>query len=316
LRFNRVTIHALFVLLLPVVVAAFGLGFFSAVLLVLLGLLWRWSLTLSGLMAPPSGPDLRLETISASHFVEKARWCLDRLGVPYVEDHNAGTLGVFFLGRTVPRLHVRTGAVMSSIGNSSDILRYLWGRYGTEYGERAAFLEPTAEALDLERRFDAYGVDLQRWIYYHILPDKPFTLHAWGADDPTLPAWQRGAVKLLYPVLRALMTKAFRLSPAARRKAVESVDELLGSVNDRLADGRKTLLGGDAPSFVDITFAALSGIWVYPEGYGRGRADAVRPTPEALPPEMAADIGAWREKYPRVAEFVERLYREEREPQV
>ncbi len=314
MRINRFTIHALFVLLLPVVVAALGLGFFSAIVLVLLGLFWRWSLTLSALTSPPSGPDIRLETISASHYVEKARWCLDRLGVPYVEDHNAGTLGVFFLGRTVPRLHVRTGAVMSSIGNSSDILRYLWGRYGVEYGERAAFLEPTKEALDLERQFDEYGRDMQRWIYWHILPDKRFTLYAWGAEDPTLPAWQRAAVKLLYPVLRTMMTQAFRLSPQSKQKAVEDIDRLIASVDERLADGRKTLLGGDALSFVDITFAALSGHWTYPEGYGRGKVDAVVLTAEDLPPEMAREMAVWREKYPRVAAFIERLYRDERDP--
>lgn len=313
MRINRHTVHAIFLLLLPVLVAALGLGIFSAVALVIAALLWRWALTLAALMSPPSGPDLRLETISASHYVEKVRWCLDRLGVPYVEEHNAGTLGVFFLGRTVPRLHVRTGAVYSSIGNSSDILRYLWGRYGVEYGERAAFLEPTEEGLALERRFDAYGRDMQRWIYWHALPDRRFTLHAWGANDPSLPAWQRAAVRLLYPILRALMSRAFALSPRTKQKAVDGIESVLASVDARLADGRKTLLGGDAPSFVDITFAALSAHWAYPAGYGRGKADAVTPAPEEVPPGMAREMALWRERYPRARAFIERLYRDERE---
>jgi glutathione S-transferase len=310
-RVNRFAIHALFLLLLPVVVAVLGLGVPAAALLVLLTLAWRWALTLSTLAGPPRGPALRLETISASHFVEKVRWCLDRLGVPYVEDHNAGTLGIFFIGRSVPRLHVRTFGAGSVIGNSSDILRYLWGRYAAEHGARAAFLEPTAETLALERRFDAYGVDLQRWIYFHALPDRRFTLHAWGADDPTLPAWQRAAITLLYPLLRAMMTRAFRLGPETHRKAVADIERLLEEVNERLADGRKTLLGGPV-TFADITFAALSGIWAYPPGYGRGKADAVAPAPEDMPPAMAAEMAAWRERYPRALELIERLYRDER----
>ena len=64
---------------------------------------------------------------------------MDRLGVDYTERQNTGVLGVFFVGRTVPKLYVRTGMVTSTIGNSSDILRYLWGRYATEYGARATF---------------------------------------------------------------------------------------------------------------------------------------------------------------------------------
>ena len=37
---------------------------------------------------------LRLHTITFSHYVEKVRWCMDRLGIPYEEVPNAGILGV------------------------------------------------------------------------------------------------------------------------------------------------------------------------------------------------------------------------------
>ena len=161
MRFSRKTIHTFFVLALPVVVALFGLSVWSALGLVLLGLAWRWSLTLAALLAPSRGVPIQLESISASHFVEKVRWCLDRLGLPYEEIHNAGTLGVFCIGRTVPRLQVRTGFVTSCIGDSPAILRYLWGAYAGEYGGRAAFLAPDTEALALEARLDRYGVLLQ-----------------------------------------------------------------------------------------------------------------------------------------------------------
>ena len=107
---------------------------------------------------------------------------MDRLGVEYTENPVGGTLGVFFRGRTVPQLKARTGHVRSVIGNSPEILRYLWGRYGYTDPEGAAFLEPTSERIDLERRLDKLGVSLQIWIYYRILDHRDLTLHAWGVS--------------------------------------------------------------------------------------------------------------------------------------
>lgn len=49
-------------------------------------------------------------------------------------------------------------------------------------------------------------------------------------------------------------------------------------------DGQAYLLGGDEPSYVDITMAAISGLWLVPEKYGAGRADATRPDQSRLPP--------------------------------
>jgi hypothetical protein len=68
-------------LLLPLIVAAFGLSLSAALLLVVGALVWRWAIVLLDLVRPAAGPELVLETISASHFVEKVRWCMDRLGL-------------------------------------------------------------------------------------------------------------------------------------------------------------------------------------------------------------------------------------------
>ena len=218
---NR-TLPLLFLVVLPIAVAGFQLHLLAAVILVLLTLAWKWLATLSELVKSPVGPALRLETISVSHFVEKVRWSLDRLGVPYKEEHTAGILGALFRGRTVPTLHARTGRVTSVIGNSPEILRYLWGTYGAEQGDRATFLQPTPTALELEHRFDEYGVDLQRWIYSHILSHKQATLRIWGHNDPTLPVWQRTTLTVLYPLLRLFMQRVFRLSQKVQLKPCNS----------------------------------------------------------------------------------------------
>lgn len=301
----------LYLLALPLMVAALEWGFLTSLLALAIGLGALWWQRIKPLFHPPSGPEFRLETISASHYVEKVRWCMDRLGLDYEEVPDVGVLGVFTAGRTVPRLRVRTGSVISSIGNSPDILRYLWGRYGRT-DPRAAFLEPGEEALALERQLDSYGLDLQRWVYHHILPDKSLTLQLWGANDPRLPAWQRWLERALFPLLKVMIRRAFRLSPGTRERVLANIRSCLQSMEDRLSDGRANLLGGEAPSFVDLTLASLSGLWIVPPEYGGGRADGVRADLGTFPDEMLADRQRWMDDYPRVCALVQRLYREER----
>lgn len=309
---HRLFVHAVFVALAPIIVAWFGMSVPAAILVVLLLLLWRWVIVLSGFVAPEKTPDLVLATISASHFVEKVRWSMDRLGLDYVEQTSGGALGAFFRGRTVPQLKVRTGIVQSSIGNSAEILRYLWGRYAAEDPQAAAFLEPTKERVELEARLDRYGVSLQVWVYYHLLNDRELTLHAWGSNNPVTPFWQRLSLRLLFPVLRTLIRKSFRITDENHARAVANIEERLGEANDRLNDGRRSLLGGDALNYTDIAFAAMTGLWLQPAGYGGGKADAVRLDRDKAPIRMLKDIEAWEAGYPRATEFVERLYAEER----
>ena len=303
---RRIVLHASFVLLLPILVAAFGWSVWTALLLVLLALLWRWAIVLQGFLRPPAEPELVLETISASHFVEKVRWCMDRLGLDYQEVPWCGTLGAFYLGRTVPRLHFRSGMVRSQIGNSPEILRYLWGAYGATFGTAAAFLEPTEERLELESRIDRCGVSLQVWAYYHLLDVPGVCKHAWGIDSEAVPVWQRKLIGVLYPLQAFLMRKAFRITAANYRKSRDRIDELLAATEAQLADGRRSLLGGDTLNYTDLAFAAIQGIWLQPQGYGG--AAGIRIERASVPPAMRQDIERWIEEYPRATTFIEDLY--------
>ena len=309
---RRLLIHTVILFLAPLVVAALGLGWTAALALVVLLVLWRWAISVSGLIAPEKIADIELESISISHFVEKVRWCMDRLGLDYAERAHGGTLGAYFTGRTVPRLRVRTGAVQSVIGNSAEILRFLWGNYATVRGNEGTFLEPTAERLELEHQLDRYGRNQQVWLYYHVLADRDLTLRLWGVHDPHTPAWQRLALRLTFPLLRALIRRTFRISAEHYAKSVHRIEELLEDIDTRLADGRKSILGGDDINYTDIAFAAQSGPWLTPEGYAAGKADACLIKRDEAPAEMRADIERWLEDYPRAASFAERLYANER----
>ena len=295
---------------LPLAVAVFDLSFWPTLLLVIALLTWMWLNQLGGLLRRGGGPALVLDTISMSHFAEKARWSMDRLGVDYRENKSNGLLGVILTGRTVPRLRLRTGAVESSIGHSPEILRFLWGEYGARL-EAASFLEPSEEALELEAKIDRYGVDLQVWVYYHLLPHKETTLHIWGAEDSGIPQWQRAVARPLYPLLAKFLRRTFGIDRAHYNKAVEHVDAMLAAAEERLEGGQQYLLG-DTINYVDITFAAISGLWLQPDNYGGGQADHCRVAIDELPEGMQADRDRWREKFPAATAFIERLYAEER----
>lgn len=305
---KRILVHTAALFLLPLIVAAFGISTAGALGLVMLMLLWRWGISLSTWVAPAKTPELELCTISASHFVEKVRWCMDRLGVEYSETPSGGTLNAFYLGRSVPLLRFRTGGVRSTIGNSAEILRYLWGRYSAELPEKAAFLEPTPATLELEARTDRCGADLQVWIYYHLLGHRELTLRAWGVDEPRIPAWQRQLLKLVYPVQSALIRRAFRISDRHHQRAVEHLEKLMGDVEEQLADGRASILGGDEPNFSDFTYASIMALWLQPNAYGGGRAENVKVPREEFPQAMRKKIDNWVERYPRNVAFIEKLY--------
>lgn len=309
---RRLLVHGVFLCLLPILVAAFGWSVWAAILAVLLLLLWRWLIALSGFVLPERHPPLVLESISASHFVEKVRWNMDAAGIEYVERPAAGTLGAYFLGRTVPRLKIRTGAVRSQIGNSTEILRYLWGAYAVPLGERADHLEPNPARLELEQRLDRYGVNLQVWVYHHLLEDRELTLHAWGMDDPAVPAWQRWLLQPLFPVLAFLIRKSFRITPENYSKACQHIETLLAEVDATLADGRASILEGESRNYTDYQFAAMTGLWLQPLNYGGGKADSSRIERGQTSNPMRADIERWIEGYPAAVAWVQTLYAEER----
>ena len=307
----RQLIHTVFLFALPLIVAWFGLSVWSAIALTIAALLWRWLIVLSRFVVRDKRPAIVLETIAASHFAEKARWCLDRLSIDYTEVCSAGLVGVMFTGRTVPRLNFRTGLVRSSIGNSAEILRYLWGTHGATLAA-AAFLKPTEDRLALEKKIDRCGLYLQQWIYYHLLSDRKLTLHLWGANNPNVPLWQRGLMRLLFPLTAAYLRYALKISKARYDTAAEHIEALLAEVETSLADGRHSILGGDDLNYVDITFASIMGLWLQPENYGGRVAEMSRVVRDQLPAPMRVDIECWSEDYPRATAFIERLYDQER----
>ena len=313
LRDPRV-IHLLALYALPVAVAAAGWGvpaaIGTAIAAFLLGVAARLFVSLRALRQPER--PLRLHTITFSHYAEKARWCLDRLGVPYEEVPNVGVLGVLLTGRTVPWLEVPPG--LTRIGDSPRILRYLWGQYaGRLPGDRTWFLEPTPAALELEAKLDRrLGNDVRVWLYNHLLRDTHLSFRSWGIEEPAIPRWQRALLLASRPVLVFAVRRMLGVTPARASRAWERTRETFDEVDQLLADGRRYLTG-ETLTFADITFASLGALAVLPPEYPGNRLGGRR---------MAmADIRdpAWRAEVEELrarpsGQFILRLYREERTP--
>ena len=305
------TLQLLALYALPIVVAALGWGpaaaAVSALVLALAGIASRLGAARAA-AARPETP-LRLHTITFSHYVEKVRWCMDRLGIAYEEVPNAGILGVLLTGRTVPSLEIPPG--LTRIGDSPRILRYLWGEYaGRLPAGRTDFLAPTPVALELERYFDQrLGNDVRVWVYSRIFARRDLTLRSWGIEEPRVPGWQRALLRAGTPLLRFAVRRMLGVHPARAARALERTREAFGRVDDLLADGRR-YLAGDELSFADITFASLAALAVLPPEYGGRAIDGRRLGIEDLEPDWRAEVEAFRAR--PAGQFVLRLYREER----
>jgi len=308
-------LHLLGLYALPVVVAAAGWGVVAAlatmVAAFIVGIAVRLAVSLRALRRPQAR--LRLHTITFSHYAEKARWCLDRLGVPYDEVPNIGVLGVLLTGRTVPWLEVPPG--LTRISESSRILRYLWGEYaGVLPGDRTWFLEPTPAALELEARLDRrLGNDVRIWLYENLLQQRELSFRSWGSEEPSIPRWQRLLLLALRPVLAFAVRRMLGVTPARAARSLARTQEIFDEMDALLADGRPYLTGSTL-TFADITFASLGALAVLPPEYPGNRLGGPRMTANDIrDPAWLAEVERFRAR--PSGQFILRMYREERSPQ-
>jgi glutathione S-transferase len=244
-----------------------------------------------------------LFTIPFSHYCEKARWALEYAGVPFEERGHAPGLNRFatarFGGSTVP-LMVRGSMVLS---DSTDIVA-LADREAASREQRLLPDEPDAlkDALALEDRFDRrMGIASRAWAYSYFLPEVdrllPYVVRG-------IPPLQAALVARFPSALAALIRRGLRIGPTTRAWARTRIQEDLDFVAERLADGRRYLVG-EQLSTADLTFAALAAPALFPEQYG-----GPLPPLDALPRAMADEVTALRDSV--AGAFALRIYRDHR----
>jgi glutathione S-transferase len=231
---------------------------------------------------------LRLVTIPISHYCEKARWALERAGMPYREErHIQGVHQVAAKraggGRTVPVLVTDDGA----IGDSKDILAWIDERTPAERRLFPAEPQARAEVESLCERFDErFGPQGRRLMYVHMLPERELVL---SFNNHGVPSWEDRALRYGWPVIQHFVKRELGIVPRIEVEDEAAVFRELDFVAELLADGRPYLCG-ERFGAADLTFAALSAPVIIPAVYG-----VPLPQPELLPPYLAGIVERARE---------------------
>jgi glutathione S-transferase len=245
----------------------------------------------------------RLITIPFSHYCEKARWALDRVGVPYVEEPHAPLFHYPFTqlrggGRTVPVLVSRAGV----FADSTDILRYADGFAPAGQG---LYPEDPAARRDVEQLEDLFdrelGTEGRLWGYHQLLPRSDLAVRMLRAGTPPAEA---AMLPFVFPFARAFLWRALGISEQRAARALECVERIFADVEARL-DGGRPFLVGDRLSAADVTFAALSVPVLAPPEAGLPLDDS-----SGLPAAMTATIDRLRRR--PAGAFALRLYRDHR----
>jgi glutathione S-transferase len=233
-------------------------------------------------------PALRLITIPISHYCEKARWALDRAGLPYREERHVQGIHAIAArraggGRTVPVLVTP----QEVLGESRDILA--WADLRLAESARLLPAEP-GERAEVERlcsRFDeVLGPSGRRLVYVHMFPQRRLAL---DFNDRGVPAWEDRLARGAWPLFERLISRVLDISPGCEARDEVTVFGELDHVAHLLADGRPYLCG-ERFTAADLTFAALSAPVTVPPEYG-----TPLPGPELLAPATAALIRRARE---------------------
>lgn len=230
---------------------------------------------------------VRLITIPMSHYCEKARWGLERLGIPYREERH---LQVFHYLQTFRYSHGPHVPFLIDdtqvISDSTRILKHL-DRYASPvmrlYPENA---QQRQQAEELEELFDeVVGVESRRWIYFHYLPHTRAALRVAGQG---VPAVEKFLGPLCYPFMKLIIQRRLRIFEHEVDAGLMRVREIVHMLDELLSDGREYLVGNRF-SAADLALACMMAPFLLPAQY------SIRlPTIEEAPMTMRETVHEFR----------------------
>lgn len=256
----------------------------------------------------------KLITIRFSHYNEKARWALERLGVAYEEEGYMPGLHAIGVLKIAPRhgfgradriaTPLATPVLLTDHGrcirDSSRIVRYASDRFAPAGRD----LYPSSEVTELEQEYSTkLGPHARRFAYFHAFA-APTALDEMAARNvgPTQAKW----FVRLYPLLQRFIASRLQVTEERAMRSLETIRSLVADVSRRV-EGRRHLVG-DRFSAADLSFATMlaPAIGVSPEeGYG-----AFLP-PLHLCPKGYQDVAAEIRATP-AGQYALRMFREER----
>jgi hypothetical protein len=137
--------------------------------------------------------------------------------------------------------------------------------------------------------------------YYHLLPHREIMIRPLSEGAPD---FEVSAVTRAYPVFAGLLRLLLFLTSGRAEEALVRARAVLQGVDDRLADGRRYLVGG-ALSLSDVAFAVAAAPLVLPQAYG-----GPLPSLEQMPEAIRAVIAETRDR--PSGRFALRIYRDHR----
>ncbi len=253
-----------------------------------------------------SATPLRLISIPVSHYCEKARWALERAGLPYREIRH---VQVFHYAATLWHARSLYAPVLLTpegpITDSTEILHY--ADRNTQAAPRLFPNDPAerARVQEWEDVFDeVLGVEVRRWMYHvgftQLGRPRMLALAAQGT-----PAWQGALMKPLLRLAEAYVRFRLDIDASTVQAGLQRVREVFARVDTELSDGRR-FLTGDRFTAADLTFASLSSFVLMPPRYGVRLLEL-----EELPEDMRRTVDSFRET--RAGRFALGLYERERE---
>jgi glutathione S-transferase len=247
-------------------------------------------------------PRARLLTIRFSHYCEKARWALERAGVPFDEESHAPIFHMPFVkragGQRATPVLVWDGRV---IDDSTAILKAVHARVP----EAGLYPEALAdEVLAVEEELDeALGPAARRVAYDHVLPSRAATLALFRLAESSAPL--RASLPVTRPLLASGIRAALKIDPPGVARSRAKLEQVLATTGERLAraeaEGRRYLVG-DRFTAADLTLAALLVPVAMPERCGVAEDEVPRGLRELADQVRASPAGA----------HAARMYSEER----
>ncbi len=251
----------------------------------------------------PPEASVRLITIPMSHYCEKARWGLERLGIDYTEERHLQAfhyLRTYWVsgGPNVPVLVDKKTVVQ----DSTAILKHL-----DSYASDAQKLYPQdnehrAQVESLEDLFDeVMGVESRRWVYYHFKrkPVQAIRTAAQGA-----PLTEKLLAPVLYPAFVLLINSLVKPTSARVENGLEKIRGIVKTTDNLLTRGNRYLLD-DNFNAADLALACMLAPLVLPRNYG-----IQLPQPDEMPEAAKPVVEEFRNTL--TGEYVLRLYETER----
>lgn len=243
-----------------------------------------------------------LITFPPSLDCELARFLLSYYGVPYQEKRHALIFNFFATLWHGCTLHF---PLLYNASYRLDTVRKMIDHFDPLCPADRTLLLAGVENTQVESDWTLFNSTLGGatavFAYYHLLPLRDVMT---GPLSEGTPPFEAFTVRVAYPLFAGLISKLLHLSESSAAAALDQIRAIAKTVDGRLADGRRYLVG-DRFSLSDMSFAEALAPLVLPANNG-----AALPTLAEMPPPLQSLYAELRAQ--PAGQFALRIYQDYR----